>query len=120
MRLNNKRITDYVDPLVFMIAFSLGILYTYVSHTPDKTHVIVKYPTYIKNNEEIYRDDTNMCYTYSVTETQCPANKKDIFVVPIQDSLKRANAEEDANNKSASRHKKSIVTRLHNYLFNIK
>jgi|LakMenEpi03Aug12_release.lakeMendotaPanAssembly.Ray.scaffolds.fasta_scaffold76816_4 hypothetical protein len=82
----------YIDPLIFIIAFSIGILYTYVCHNPEKKHIIIKYPTSITNNP-IYLDDSGTCYTYDVSPAKCPANKKDIFVVPIQDSIKRQMAD---------------------------
>jgi hypothetical protein len=75
-----------IDPFIFMIAFSLGICYTYVTHNPDKKNIIIKYPTNINTPNATYRDTAGTCYTYSVIPETCPVNKKDVFVVPVQEN----------------------------------
>ena len=88
MKYKRKSNNFFIDPLIFMIAFTLGILYTYVMHDPEKKHVIIKFPTAINGkNNDTYHDDAGLCYTYTVIPVTCPEQKKDVFVVPIQTSL---------------------------------
>lgn len=70
---------DYIDPVYFLLAFSIGLLFTYLTAHTDK--IVIKYPT-VKNAGKItYKDDAGTCYKYKVIEQQCPANVKQI---PIQ------------------------------------
>ena len=72
---------DYIDPVVFLIAFSIGLLYAYIS-APEPT-VVVKYPTPENAGKITYRDDADVCYRYKVVETTCPV-KDMIKQIPIQ------------------------------------
>jgi hypothetical protein len=57
----------------FIIAFSIGILYVYIS-TP-KPVVIIKYPTPYNANKIVYRNpNSEMCYKYEVEEVKCSQN----------------------------------------------
>lgn len=57
-----------IDPLYFLIAFCIGLLYTYVN--PLKVDIITKYPTPF--NDLIYTDDSGVYYKFRLLETPCP------------------------------------------------
>jgi len=55
--------------LSFIIAFTIGILYVYIS-TP-KPKIVIKYPTPYNSNKIVYRNDNDVCYKYTVEEVKC-------------------------------------------------
>jgi hypothetical protein len=60
----------------FIIAFSFGILYVYIS--APKPQIIIKYPTPYNANKIVYRSsDSDMCYKYEVQEVKCSENAID-------------------------------------------
>jgi hypothetical protein len=66
---------------VFIIVFSLGLLYVYL-FTPQK-QVMVKYPTPFNANSIIYHDKTNNCFKYNSTKVECPSDKSKIKEHPV-------------------------------------
>jgi hypothetical protein len=71
----------YINPLYFLVAFAIGILYTYLSTPPIVT--VVKYPTPDNAGQITYRDQAGVCYRYRVVSTACPANPHLIYRPPI-------------------------------------
>lgn len=76
------RILDYVNPLIFIIAFCVGIFLTYISTPPP--NVVLKYPTPLNAGKVVYRDSADMCYKYNAKQVQCPADKSKITETKIQ------------------------------------
>lgn len=104
-----------IDPLIFTIAFSMGILYIYLSDDPNKQHVIVKYPTIYNAGKIKYRDDADMCYTYDVIPATCPVDKSVIYNVPLQTELQLANAANDDGINILPQ--EPLLYRVYKYLF---
>jgi len=75
-------LSEYFDPLYFLIAFAIGMLIVYIS-TPVP-EIIFKYPTPANVGKVVYQDDSENCYQYLAKEVKCPDNKKEINVIPIQ------------------------------------
>jgi hypothetical protein len=69
-----------LDPLVFFIALTLGILYTYLTH--KEPTVIIKYPSSKESPVYKEKDNENKCYKYSSEDVRCPTNLKDIVEIP--------------------------------------
>jgi hypothetical protein len=69
-----------LNPYVFIIALSIGILYSYLVQ-PSPT-VITKYPT--DEDSPIYKDNSGMCYRYRIDDTPCPTDISHISKIPIQ------------------------------------
>jgi|APCry1669189241_1035207.scaffolds.fasta_scaffold142143_1 hypothetical protein len=69
-------IFDYFDPLIFMVALCVGLIYTYVV-TPHP-QVIIKYPTPFNLNQIKYEDSAGTCYQYRIKETSCPTDQSAI------------------------------------------
>lgn len=77
---------DYIIPIYFFAAFSIGILIAYLSTpTPE---IIIKYPTPENAGKIIYKDNADVCYKYKVNEVSCPADKSKIKNIDIQQSAK--------------------------------
>lgn len=75
-------IMDHIDPFILVISLCVGLLYTYL--TVPSPEVVIKYPTPFNSEQIKYVDDAGVCYRYKVSKTQCPANKENIKVLPIQ------------------------------------
>lgn len=71
-----------VDPLYFILAFAVGLLYCYISHpTPD---VVVKFPSPYNADVVTYKDEqTNSCYKYKADKVTCPRDRGLIKVQPV-------------------------------------
>jgi len=63
---------DYIDPLYFLIALCVGLLYTYISAPIPK--IVIKYPTPFNAGKITYADQNGVCYKYSIQEVQCPSD----------------------------------------------
>ena len=73
---------EYIDPIYFLIAFSIGLLFTYL--TAPKPTIVIKYPTPENAGKITYRDDADVCYKYKVLETACPIDSSSIKKMPVQ------------------------------------
>ena len=101
----------FVDPLIFIISFSLGILYLYLN--PTESQIIIKYPTIYNAGKIKYTDDSDMCYIYDVIPTDCNVDKNLIFNVPLQTKIHDSNAESQDGHSY-----EPMLYRLYKYLFN--
>jgi len=61
-------ILDYIDPVYFLIAFSIG-LFIVLSLEPEKK-IILKYPTQF-NLSDVHKDAAGNCWKYTSKETEC-------------------------------------------------
>ena len=83
----------FINPIVFIVAFAIGLFFTYI--TAPTPIPIIQYPTLENAGSIVYKDDADVCYKYKVMKVDCPANKKDVKSMVLQQ------AEEDK--KSAFR-----------------
>ena len=67
---------EYIDVNVFLIALSIGLLYTYI--VVPRPEIIIKYPTPYNVGKIKYMDEAGTCYKYTIEQTSCPYNKKEI------------------------------------------
>jgi hypothetical protein len=70
------KFTDYINPLAFFLAFSIGIFLTYIYSKPKK--VIIQWPTPENADKLVYKNNDNTCYKYKANETECPVDKTQI------------------------------------------
>ena len=75
-------ITEFIDPMVFLISLCIGLLYTYVTISPPK--VVIKYPTPYNAGKVTYIDQANVCYKYDVQKVDCPRDRKGVKTIKIQ------------------------------------
>lgn len=62
-------LSDYINPYVFIVSFTIGVLLTYL-FKPAPT-VIVKYPTPYNAGKITYKDDAGTCYRYRAIKVKC-------------------------------------------------
>lgn len=67
---------NYIDPIYFLIALSIGLFYTYI--TAPQPQIVIKFPTPFNAGKITYIDQNNVCYRYKVRKTQCPIDKSKI------------------------------------------
>lgn len=67
------KFTDYINPLAFFIAFSIGIFFTYIYSKPKK--IIIQWPNPENAGKIVYKKDDDTCYKYEADETKCPDDK---------------------------------------------
>ena len=60
----------YFNVRYFLISFSIGILYIYITNEYKK--VIIMYPNPNNVNKYTYVDKANNCFNYKLNERQCP------------------------------------------------
>lgn len=67
-------LADYVDPVVFLLSFAVGIFIVYI--TQSRPDVIIKVPNPLdpKSQQDVYRDDVDSCYKYVIKEVDCPTD----------------------------------------------
>ena len=72
-------ILNYIDPFFFLMAFFIGLTYTYLTAPTPK--IVVKYPTPFNIKDTVYQDTNGVCYKYKIREVNCPSNKSEITSV---------------------------------------
>ena len=65
---------DFIDPLYFLISFSVG-LFIILNMEPQKK-VIVKYPTQF-NLSKTYKDESGNCWKYVSKKEECDGTEID-------------------------------------------
>ena len=65
-------ITDYIDPLIFLVSLCIGLAYTY--YITPQPQMIIKYPTPFNAGKIKYTDKTGTCYKYKIRSSSCPLN----------------------------------------------
>ncbi len=73
--------TQYISIPVFLVSFSVGLFLIYILGPEMKTIYI--YPTPENIAGMVVKDDANNCFSYKMTEVECPADN-DISKMPFQ------------------------------------
>ncbi len=74
-------ILDYIDPVVFVIALVIGLIYGHLTTSPPR--IVIKYPTPFNAGKVTYVDDAGVCYKYRTRSVPCSSSAR---LVPIQES----------------------------------
>lgn len=69
-------LSEYIDPLYFLIALCIGLFYTYI--TAPTPQIIIKYPTPFNAGKVTYIDNNDVCYKYHIKKVTCPTDKAQI------------------------------------------
>ena len=79
---------DQIKPVYFIVAFSIGILYVYV--TSPKPQVVMKFPSPTNHNEIMYKDNSDSCYKYNVEKLHCDdvEDQSKIKSQPVMETFK--------------------------------
>lgn len=75
------KISKYINIKAFLISFSIGLLYIYL--TDDYKKVIIMYPTPMNSGKYTYVDKANNCFKYKLKKTKCSSNKDDYVSVGV-------------------------------------
>lgn len=75
-------IGKYINFKIFFISLSLGLLLVYLYQPP--TTIVYVYPTPDNVNNLVVKDKANNCFNFNAVEVVCPANKKNIENIPVQ------------------------------------
>ena len=67
------KFTDYINPLAFFIALSVGLLFSYIFKRQKK--IVIKWPTPDNVGKITYKEN-NSCYKYDAKQITCPSNKE--------------------------------------------
>uniref|UniRef100_A0A6C0BLB6 Uncharacterized protein n=1 Tax=viral metagenome TaxID=1070528 RepID=A0A6C0BLB6_9ZZZZ len=73
---------DYIDPLSFLIALCVGLLYTYLS--APHPQIVIKYPTPYNAGKITYIDQNDVCYKYHIRKVTCPTDPSKIKKYDLQ------------------------------------
>lgn len=65
----------------FLLSFSIGIFYIYL--TDDYKKVIVVYPTPINSDDNVYLDKSDNCFKYRLNERKCPDDASKLVNVGV-------------------------------------
>jgi len=76
------KISNYINLKAFLISFSLGLLYIYLSE--DYKKVIVVYPTPMNKDKKVYIDKADNCFKYNLNEVDCPDNANEYVNVGVE------------------------------------
>lgn len=72
-------IFKYLDLKLFLISLSVGLLYIYLAEEYKKIVFIYPTPTNVHNTQ--YKDKSDECFEYELTEVKCPAQ---VQTIPMQ------------------------------------
>ena len=75
-------ISEFFQPIPFLIALFIGILYVYLA--TGRPEIIIKYPTPDNAHSYIFKDDADNCYKFHTQEVPCPKDVSEINTIPIQ------------------------------------
>ena len=75
-------LTNYINIPLFLISFAVGVFFVYILGPETKTVYI--YPSPSNYKEILYKDNTDQCFNFKPTVTQCPINPFAVKTVPIQ------------------------------------
>jgi hypothetical protein len=63
-----------LNPIAFLIAFAVGILFIYLATPPPD--VVIKFPTPWNAGDVVYRQDTtDTCFVYKADKSTCPMDR---------------------------------------------
>ena len=75
-------IFDKIQPLYFLIAFALGLLYCYISK--PKPNVVIKFPSPSNVGKITYKNEGDgSCYKFKANKESCPIDTGLIKAQPL-------------------------------------
>ena len=73
---------EYIDLTYFLMAFCLGLVYTY--WIVPQPQIIIRYPTPFNAGHIVYTDRNHSCYTYQLKKDICPLDQSKIKYFVVQ------------------------------------
>lgn len=72
---------DKIRPLYFLLAFTFGLFYCYLTKPTPK--VVMKFPTPTNAGNITYKTEDGTCYKYKASKESCPIDKNLIKPQPL-------------------------------------
>ena len=76
------KIFRYVSFKIFIASFLMGLLFLYLMGPHNKK--VYVYPSPQTVDKAIFQDKAEQCFLYKEENVDCPSNKKDISMIPVQ------------------------------------
>jgi len=73
---------DYISLPIFLISFSIGLLFVYLLGPEIKT--IYVYPTPENVDKLMFKDKADNCFQFEQEDVECPNDLTQITEIPIQ------------------------------------
>lgn len=67
---------------IFIASFLMGLLFLYLMGPQNKK--VYVYPSPQTVDRAIFQDKAEQCFLYKEENVDCPLNKKDISMIPVQ------------------------------------
>lgn len=72
----------YISFKYFIASFLIGLLFLYLMG--PQTKKVYVYPSPQTIDKAIFQDKADQCFLYKEENVDCPSNKKDISIIPVQ------------------------------------
>lgn len=69
------RIGETIDPLVFLLSLTIGVLA--MNYVEPMTKVVIRHPT-PANFSDLYKDSAGNCWTYDMIQVSCSGDTESI------------------------------------------
>lgn len=70
-----------IHPLYFIIAFTVGLFFCYLTH--PKPSVVMRFPSPYNAGQVVYKNQDESCYKYKAERVSCPVDKGLIKPQPV-------------------------------------
>lgn len=77
-----KNINKYISLKIFAASFLVGLIFIFIIGPQNKS--VYVYPSPQTVNKAIFQDKANQCFLYKEEVVDCPKNKKNISIIPVQ------------------------------------
>jgi hypothetical protein len=72
---------DKIRPLYFLLAFTVGLFYCYL--TKPQPSIVMKFPSPMNAGNVTYKNEDGTCYKYESSKEECPRDKNLIKPQPL-------------------------------------
>jgi len=76
------QVFKYISFKYFIASFLIGLLFLYLMG--PQTKKVYVYPSPQTIDKAIFQDKADQCFLYKEENVDCPSNKKDISIIPVQ------------------------------------
>ena len=70
-----------IHPIYFIIAFTFGLFFCYLTH--PKPQVVMKFPSPYNAGQVTYKGEDDSCYKFKADKVECPMDRSLIKAQPV-------------------------------------
>jgi hypothetical protein len=74
-------ILNKLSPFYFILAFSIGLFFAYITHPAPE--VVLKFPSPTNVDTVTYKDKNGQCYKYKANQVECDVKDGQVKPQPI-------------------------------------